>query len=384
MAPDSREGYLKSVVQKNKKLLLHLSPLAAFGGCEINCLRIIQGLPAYRHTVVVFGGRGPMSAQWEAAGATVVHLDAWEKGRGLFKLVLAAWAHGTEQPAGIYYWSSSRLSLVLQCLNDWPARWAVYLGNPVAPGVVLRARLLLEQIARATPRNITLVACSQQVATSHRGAFFFGRFATEVIYNAVGGEFDRNRIHRALPIGSRPRIGMVARLDVIKDHLTIIRALGEMRAVRDDVVIEFAGEGGLREMLQQEAVRLGVERRVQFLGSVSAVAERIAGWDIYVHSTTVAEGMGTAVAEAMMNGLPCVVSDISVMREVCGDDGAVYAPPAQPAAWSAVLLELIMNQERRVAHGHAAQQRARALFALPQVAAQYLQIVAQNTKEGTS
>ena len=147
-------------------------------------------------------------------------------------------------------------------------------------------------------------------------------------------------------------------------------------------MLEFAGAGDLQEFLLQEADRMGVTDRVRFLGSVTDVADLIAGWDIYLHSTTEAEGMGTAVAEAMMAGLPCVVSDIAVMREVCGQGAAIYARPADPAAWGDALLKLIGNREQRAAMGDAAQNRARDLFALSEVAVRYLRTIRPNgTKE---
>jgi glycosyltransferase involved in cell wall biosynthesis len=164
---------------------------------------------------------------------------------------------------------------------------------------------------------------------------------------------------------------MVARLDSIKDHATVIRALAGIAAVRTDVIVEFAGEGNLRETLEREARRLGVADHVRFLG-FTGVGSLLAEWDIYVHSTTAAEGMGTAVAEAMMAGLPCMVSDLSVMREVCGEDGAFYFRAANAAALGQALIELIENRPKRKMLGLAAQDRARRMFALSQVAEAYL------------
>ena len=128
----------------------------------------------------------------------------------------------------------------------------------------------------------------------------------------------------------------------------------------------------MRESLFKEAVRLRVAERIRFLGAVTDVPGLIAGWDVYVHSTTAAEGMGTAVAEAMMAGLPCVVTDLPVMREICGNEGAIYASPADPLAWGRAVMELVGNRERRAVLGGAAQRRARNLFTRAEVAARYL------------
>jgi glycosyltransferase involved in cell wall biosynthesis len=114
------------------------------------------------------------------------------------------------------------------------------------------------------------------------------------------------------------------------------------------------------------------------------VAGLLAEWDVYVHSTTTAEGMGTAVAEAMMAGLPCLVTDIEVMHEVCGPEGAAYAPAAAPAAWGETLLAIIDGRERRAQLGCAAQDRARRLFGLSEVAARYLQTIRPNAAKGAS
>jgi glycosyltransferase involved in cell wall biosynthesis len=354
-----------------RKKLLHLSPLADVGGCEVNCLRVIEGLSGYDHHVVVFDERGPMSAKWESAGARVDHLATWRTGRRKFQSTLAAWAGSQPRPDGIYYWSSSRLPAIIKALHHWKVPLVVHLGNPVEEGLISRLRRWVQERSSPTPGVVTLVACSHHVAASHRRAFYFRKFAVEVIHNAVPPAFDRTHEHRDLTPGNTPRLGMVARLDSIKDHATVIRALAGIAAARPDVIVEFAGEGDLQETLEREARRLGVADRVRFLG-FTGVGPLLAEWDIYVHSTTAAEGMGTAVAEAMMAGLPCVVSDLSVMHEVCGDDGALYFPAANAAALGQALIELIENQPRRNRLGLAAQDRARRMFALSQVAEAYL------------
>jgi glycosyltransferase involved in cell wall biosynthesis len=229
-------------------------------------------------------------------------------------------------------------------------------------------------------RNTTLVACSNHVAASHRGAYYFRRFPTEVIYNPVTNAFDQAHTYRELPTGSGPRIGMVARLDSIKDHLTVIRALAMIASVRPSLTVEFAGDGELRETLEDEARRLGMADRVRFLGFVNVIP-LLAEWDIYVHSTTASEGMGTSVAEAMMSGLPCLISDLAVMREVCGDDNVLYFPTGDATALAQAMVRLIENRAEREKFGRAGQNWARRRFSLPEVAQAYLRVVSPHREK---
>jgi glycosyltransferase involved in cell wall biosynthesis len=165
---------------------------------------------------------------------------------------------------------------------------------------------------------------------------------------------------------------MVARLDVIKDHRTVIRAVALASASRGDMVVDFAGGGSLLGELERQAVSEGVSGRVRFLGP-RPVAPLLAGWDIYVHSTTKSEGMGTAVAEAMLAGLPCIVTDLPVMREVCGPDGAIFVAPGDARGLADALLALSSDRNRRKELGEAARLRARRLFGLSQIASSYVQ-----------
>jgi glycosyltransferase involved in cell wall biosynthesis len=361
-------------VTGTRKQVLHLTPLAALGGCEVNCLRIIQALDNSDHRVLVFGGQGPMSPAWEAAGARVQHLDSWEHGFGRFTVALASWGKTQDPPDAVIYWSTSRVATVLRTLGHWDTRWAVYLGNPLPEGPVSRIRRRFDEWIQAARPNVTMVACSNHVAASHRGASYFRRFATEVIYNAVDPEFDREHVYRPLGAGSAPTIGMVARLDKIKDHRTLMRAVAAVAPVCPDIVLEFAGDGPLRGDLENEARRLGIGDRVRFLG-FKAVAPLLAKWDIYAHSTTESEGMGTAVAEAMLSGLPCLVSDLDVMREVCGTEGAVFAPAGNADGFSQGLLRLIQDRALRETLGGAAKARARRLFGSAQIGSAYARLV---------
>jgi len=58
------------------------------------------------------------------------------------------------------------------------------------------------------------------------------------------------------------------------------------------------------------------------------------------------EGFGLPPVEAMAAGVPCLVSDIPVMREIVGD-AALRLPPAEVEAWSDALLVLSGDEDKR-------------------------------------
>ncbi len=359
---------------KKRKYILHLTPFAEFGGCEVNCLRIIKAWSDCDHQVVVFADRGPMSGGWEDAGARTVHLGAWMDGSSRFAAALAGWVGTQDRPDGIIYWSASRLPTVLRAMGALDSPWAVHLGNPRQGSLLSLLRTWNAESMHLASTAVTLVACSRHVADSYMNSRFFRRFRMEVIHNPVDPSFDIERAHRPLPQGSSPRVGMIARLDSIKDHQTVISALAALASSRADIMVEFAGDGPLLESLKRKALQLSINERVKFLGFIP-VGPLLSQWDIYVHSTTQSEGMGTAVAEAMMAGLPCLVSDLGVMREVCGPEGAAYAPAGDAEGFASELLRLIDDRDRRETLGHAAQERARRMFGLSQASSAYARVV---------
>ena len=380
-----RGGFVVRRGEYRMKTLVHLSPLAAVGGCEINCLRIIENLRGYRHHVLVFSERDKMSETWSEAGADVEHLGAWNAPeRSSFGDRLASWVKSRSDVAGVFYWSTSRLPVVLDSIAEWQCPCAVYLGNPVPGGIVERLRLLTTARRTRSERGVQLVACSALVAASHRAAPYFKRFPVRVIHNAVGAQYDRARSHRDPPIGKQSGDRHGGRASTpSSDQLTIIRAVAGIRPRRDDIVVEFAGDGERLGVLRAEgaAPGCGFPHKGSWAAS-SDVPERLCHWDLYLHSTTAAEGMGTAVAEAMTTGTPCLVSDLPVMREVCGEFGAHYAPASDAQGWGRAILSLLADTRRRTELGLAAQVRARRLFDPKYIARCYEETLLSESKAG--
>jgi 1,2-diacylglycerol 3-alpha-glucosyltransferase len=82
------------------------------------------------------------------------------------------------------------------------------------------------------------------------------------------------------------------------------------------------------------------------------------------------EGFCIAVLEAMAAGLPCVVSDIPVLRWLVGD-AAVLVPPDRPELWTAALAALTAPRRRELSQAA----RARAVeFGLDALADRYVEM----------
>lgn len=355
--------------------VIHFLPLAAVGGCEVSCLRLIQGAPDLKHRVVVFDEPGEMTARWAAAGIVVEHLGCWRKNPLAFLLQIRRWSKlNAQRSDNVIFWSTARLAIVLMALYRKGARWVVYLGNPLTFDRRTQLRYQIYDKFLKKCDGVTFAACSRYVAETHAAKPFFKFYKTEVIYNPVRMTDRQLNDFRRLDTETPVRLGMVARLDPIKDHDAVLRAIPRILARYPNARFEFAGDGSLRSKLIELAERIGVNESVRFLGEVSDVEALITEWDVFLYSTTANEGLGSALIEAQAVALPCVVSDLPMMREAGGDDGGcVYFRPGDAEDLAATTIALLASADRRRALGACGRARAAQLFSPAQIARRYLQ-----------
>jgi glycosyltransferase involved in cell wall biosynthesis len=129
---------------------------------------------------------------------------------------------------------------------------------------------------------------------------------------------DETRARFNLP-ASQPILLNVGRLAAQKNQDVIIRAL----ACQPHAHLVIAGDGPKHEEFHALAEMLGVDDRLHMLGAVTEddIADLYTAADLFVFPSTW-ETFGLAAVEAAMTGLPMVVADLPVLREVLRADGA--------------------------------------------------------------
>jgi glycosyltransferase involved in cell wall biosynthesis len=115
--------------------------------------------------------------------------------------------------------------------------------------------------------------------------------------------------------------------------------------------IHILGEGGLRRALQNQIRRMGLERRVVLHGFVEDARLKLAGFDLYVASSHL-EGLGTAMLDAMLAGLPVVAAAAGGIPDAV-EDGKTgrLCPVRDTQALARAIVEALRDAEgsRRMA-----------------------------------
>jgi len=78
---------------------------------------------------------------------------------------------------------------------------------------------------------------------------------------------------------------------------------------------------------------------------------------------TIAEGCGLPLLEAMWRGVPCLCSDLPVLREIADDGGCLVARVDDRADWAEKIRSLLSEEKRATALRHAAVARPLARWA---------------------
>lgn len=165
-------------------------------------------------------------------------------------------------------------------------------------------------------------------------------------------------------------LGMIANFyaDRRKDQLTVCKALPKLFAFEPAAQFVFVGSSADAEPLGEECIsycrQQGISDRVHFLGQRADIPDVLNSLDLFVLSSRW-EGSPIAVMEAMMMGIPAVLSDIGPLKEVSSDGRyAVLFRKGDADDLGSKLIQLVANAESRTNLAAAAKEWAMSQFSI--------------------
>lgn len=172
----------------------------------------------------------------------------------------------------------------------------------------------------------------------------------------------------------RLRVGMVARMNArYKNHSGFLRIAAQIHQQMPEVEFLLAGDGPLRQELEQEARTLGLRDAVVFLGDRRDLPAVHASMDVAL-LTSDSESLSNVILEAMAAGLPVVAYQSGGNPELINEQRGAMAAPGNEAEFSDAVVRLLKQPILRERLGHNARQFVEGSFGLERVRNRYQEL----------
>jgi len=159
-----------------------------------------------------------------------------------------------------------------------------------------------------------------------------------------------------------PIIGNVAALVPHKGQRHLVEAAALTVRQVPDARFVIAGEGELRPALERQIKEHHLEKHVFLAGFRPDVLSLHQAFDIFVMSS-VTEGLGTSLLDAMACGKPVVATTAGGIPEVVVDgETGLLVPPRDHASMARAIVSLLKDEPLRRQMGEAGRTRARIKF----------------------
>ena len=370
--------------------VVHLITDLDVGGAERMLAKLVQATDSrrVRHTVVCMLKPGKMADDIRAAGCDVVSLNMKRGGISPRPLLLLVRLLRRERPDILQTWLYHA-----DLLGTLAGRLA---GVPAIVWNIRCSNMDLSQYARSTAFVVSCLARLSRlpasvIVNSYAGRDFHEQLGFrpkrwEVIHNGFDLEVFRPlpkaraelRQELKLPPDAT-LIGMLARLDPMKDHTTFLRAAAGFSRDQPNAHFILAGRGLLPESVALPAAARdpALAGRLHLLGEREDSARILAALDLATLSSAFGEGCPNVVGEAMACGVPCVATSVGDAAVLIGDTGAIV-PPQDPDALAAAWRGLLDKASaERTALSAAARARIAEHFSLPIIQERYMSLYEQ-------
>jgi len=359
--------------------VLQLIPTLDRSGAEKQMVLLAKGLPRerFRVEVAALTRSGPLEAELAAAGVPVtvigkpLKLDPIALGRlarflkaGAFDVV-QTWIFA----ANAYGRVASRLAgvpvvvVAEMAVDQWKGRFE---------------RALDGRLATWCDR---VVGNSRAVVEFYRGLGVpDDRLA--MIYSGIGDErppaVDPRAVRAELGFPhDAPMVLFAGRLAEQKRVDDLLKALDLLQHVQANVRTAIAGDGPLRQRLEETARAYHLDGRARFLGHRDDVPRLLAAADLLVLPSAY-EGLPNVVLEAMRFGKPVVVTAAPGTTEVVVDgETGVMVPIGDVTGLTRAMRDIVRDPARARRLGEAGRARAEAHFGADAMVARFAELYEQ-------
>lgn len=352
-----------------------------YGGAERQLVTLAKALAeeGFNLTVLFFYPGGTLEKDLKDSGVQLISLEKrgrWDVFGFFWRLV----SHLKQIKPNILHGYLGVSNLLTLCLKPFfPSTqmvWGVRASNVDLSRYDWLSRLTF-QLECFLSRFADLIIVNSHAGRAYHLAHGFPAKKMVVIPNGIDTERFKPDIEARVRVRTEWRIpdqkiliGLVGRLDPMKDHPTFLRAAALLYQQRQDVCFVCVGTGAenYAQELYQFARELNISDQVIWTGARADMPAVYNALDIAV-SSSYGEGFPNVIGEAMACGVPCVVTEVGDSAWIVGDTGLVV-PPRNPEVLKTAIAQLIDRIQTDGYESKVNRQRVIEQFSVLQLVAQ--------------
>jgi len=169
-------------------------------------------------------------------------------------------------------------------------------------------------------KNQTIIAVSKEVLRDY-DEWIGIKGKSHVLYNYVSQKFFDLTYNDEQTITGDFKLIAVGNFRRQKNYFNLLNAFSLVKEL--PVSLEIYGSGNLRDSLQQKIDEEGLN--VRLMGSVTDISSVLMNYHAYIMASSF-EGFGIAPMEAMATGMPVLLSEIAVFKELANDIPVYFDP----------------------------------------------------------
>jgi glycosyltransferase involved in cell wall biosynthesis len=200
---------------------------------------------------------------------------------------------------------------------DILGHWASFCLNTKLVSIqhdVIRINSIVKLLKiKALKKASKIISISNEVKIFLIGYFKVSASKIEVVYNGI--DFDKFLSYQKSDKNWEPVFGTIARLDKIKGHIYILKALKRLKndGIKLPVFI-FVGNGPERENLEH-FIRDNSLSNIKFVGETLNIGQYLKQIDVFV-LPSLSEGLGIAIIEALVAKKLVIASNVDGIKEL--------------------------------------------------------------------
>ncbi len=310
------------------KKILHIIDSLELGGAEFLVANTIPYLTNYEHIVVHLSG----SNEWkdELDSIPVINLDYTGKA-SIFKTVKRLKKiiedHNIDYVHAHLYWSTIIARLATR-KSKKVERFFFSLHTIMSLDSFNQSKIMLWLEKLTYKKKHCVIAVSETVLKDYDKVVGL-KGPNHILHNFVTDAFfEKGKKHEYVPPSTSSTIRMVAvgNIKPVKNYQYLFEAFQSLKF--EDFQLDIYGKGNDLQHWKQKVKDANLN--ITFKGSATNLNEILPNYHLYIIPSTY-EGFGIAPLEAMAVGIPVLVSDIDVFKEVT-KNVALFFDPHNPSS----------------------------------------------------